>query len=266
MEKTYFLNVISKMLYKIVHRDEPTPEGYQGLNPPEIKFVVFVTGWKNVGIISRVLKTEKVRFHTISKGKGTANSEILNLLGIGDDSKAIILCLEQAPMIPVLFKEVKRKLGFNTPGQGIAFTIPLTAINHPLLLVFKESMLKNDRIALPRNYGGRYMTKEYTHDLILAVINHGHSDEFMNTARAAGARGGTVFQARGQTGEGMIKRFGISIQDEKEIILIMCNRETKVPIMQAVSSAHGLNSKAQGIVFALPVEDVLGIDPDFGID
>jgi len=69
----------------------------------------------------------------------------------------------------------------------------------------------------------------------------------------------STLNARGQAHEGAVKFFGVSVQDEKEIILILTSKEKKVPIMRAVCEAHGLNSKAQGIVFSLPVDDVLGL-------
>jgi len=97
------------------------------------------------------------------------------------------------------------------------------------------------------------------HDLIVSIINNGYCDTFMNTAREAGALGGTILNARGQGHEGAVKFFGISVEDEKEIIIILTNREKKAAIMRAICEAHGLNSDAQGIIFALPVDNVLGL-------
>ena len=231
---------------------------------PSLKLIFFIVDWNRAAVISEVFEEEKVRFHFVSKGRGTASSDILDLLGIGANDKAVILCLEQAVMTPVLLKEVRKKLGFHSPGAGIAFTVPLSAINNPILRVFKQSIHKNEKIAAeefttaPKNEGGS-MAGEYTHDLIISVINQGYSDEFMNTARAAGATGGTVLNARGQAHEGAVKFFGISVQDEKEVIIILTSREKKVAIMRAVCDAHGMNSKAQGIVFALPVDNVMGL-------
>ena len=99
-----------------------------------------------------------------------------------------------------------------------------------------------------------------TNDLIVCIVNQGYSDELMNTAREAGASGGTVINARGQAHEGAVKFFGITVQDEKELILILSSREKKVSIMRAVSETHGLNSNAAGIVFSLPVDDVMGLN------
>ena len=250
-------NLFSKLLSR---RPVKTP-------PPQLNFVFFITDWNKAHVISDVLDEHHVRFHFVTKGIGTANSEIFDLLGIGASEKAVTCCLEQAVLFPILMKEARKKLGFHSPGQGIAFTIPLSAINDPILLSFKQSIYKNEKLSAAATEAaaamskrkGDTMAKEYSHDLIVSIINHGYSDEFMNTARAAGATGGTVLHARGQAHDGVVKFFGISVQDEKEIILILTSREKKVAIMQAVSEAHGLDSEAHGIVASLPVDDVLGL-------
>jgi nitrogen regulatory protein PII len=239
------------------HISKPETEPVKPASLPVIKLLFFIIDWSKTGVISSVFEEEKVRFHFISKGKGTASSEILDLLGIGASEKAVILCLEQDIMVPVLLREVRKKLGFHSPGAGIAFTAPLSGINNPILQVFKESILKNEKIAVEN--GGGAMSGEIKNDLIIAIINQGYCDEFMTAAREAGATGGTVINARGMAHQGPVKFFGVSVQDEKEIIIILTKREKKTPIMQAVSQACGIASKAGGIVFSLPVDQVVGL-------
>jgi nitrogen regulatory protein PII len=96
-------------------------------------------------------------------------------------------------------------------------------------------------------------------DLIISIVNHGYSDEFMTTAREAGATGGTVLNARGLAHQGPVKFFGVFVQDEREIIIILTNREKKTPIMQAVSQAYGITTKAGGLIFSVPVDHVMGL-------
>lgn len=262
-------NLISKLLSKLPG-SPPHPGGAIQGGIPSLKLIFFIVDWNRAKALSRVFEEEKVRFHFASKARGTASSDILDVLGIGASDKAVVLCLEQAVMAPILLKEVRKTLGFNSPGAGIAFTVPLSGINNPVLRVFKQSVHKNEKIAAQAADGGdarppeqgAAMAAEITHDLIISIVNQGYSDEFMNTARAAGAAGGTVLNARGQAHEGAVKFFGISVQDEKEVIIMLTSREKKVPIMRAVSEAHGLNSKAEGIIFSLPVDTVLGLSFD----
>ena len=102
--------------------------------------------------------------------------------------------------------------------------------------------------------------KEISHDLIMAVVNHGFSDELVNIAREAGVSGGTIINARAQAHDWVVNFFGISVQEEKDIILLLVDRGKKVSIMKVLSETHGLNSKANGIVFSMPVDDVMGIN------
>jgi hypothetical protein len=69
---------------------------------PSLQLIFFIVDWNRAKVISGVLEEEKVRFHFITKAKGTASSEILDLLGIGSSDKAVILCLEQAVLAPIL--------------------------------------------------------------------------------------------------------------------------------------------------------------------
>jgi hypothetical protein len=225
---------------------------------PVLRLLIFIIDWAKVRVISSIFEEENVRFHFISKGRGTASSEILDLLGIGSSEKAVILCLEQEVMIPVLLKEVRKKLGFHNPGVGIAFTIPLSGINNPILQVFKESIHKNEKILLERD--SLSMSSEIKNDLVVSIINQGYSEEFMAVAREAGATGGTVINARGLSHEGPIKFFGVSVQDEREILIILTKREQKAAIMQAVSQNYGITTEAGGIIFSLPVDRIMGLN------
>jgi hypothetical protein len=226
---------------------------------PLIKCVAFIVDWAKLRELRDIVEQKNIRFHFIVKARGTAGSEILDLLGIGCSEKAVVLCLEQDIGIPGLMREAARRLGLHNPGAGIAFTLPLSGINQPILQVFKESIEKNFKIAIETE--AEKMNPETKFDLIISVVNQGYSDEFMSLAREAGAGGGTVINARGIAHQGPVKFFGISVQDEKEIIAILAPRDRKTPIMQAVSQAFGISSQAEGIIFSLPVDSVAGLSP-----
>lgn len=96
--------------------------------------------------------------------------------------------------------------------------------------------------------------------VILCIINNGFSETAMEAARQCGARGGTVIHGRGTASKEAEKFFNISIQPEKEIVMILAIKEIKDSILKALYNAVGTNTPAQGIAFALPVDDVIGID------
>ncbi len=100
---------------------------------------------------------------------------------------------------------------------------------------------------------------EYKHEAIFGIVNSGYSETVMDAAKKLGARGGTVINARGTANKDAETFFGISIQPEKEIIMIIVPSELKDDILHAIYKEAGLDSAGQGIAFALPVDAVVGL-------
>lgn len=92
-------------------------------------------------------------------------------------------------------------------------------------------------------------------ELVVCIINNGYADLVMNAARRTGARGGTTFHARGTGNPDIEKFFGISVSPDKEVILIVIDKEIKDEVVSAIYKDAGLDTKGQGIVFTLPVDD-----------
>ncbi len=96
------------------------------------------------------------------------------------------------------------------------------------------------------------------YELILTIINQGYTDIVMDAAREVGATGGTIIKARGAGKREAEKLFGLTVQPEKEVVMILTETQNKNAIMTAIITAAGLNTKGKGICFSLPVDDVLG--------
>lgn len=96
-------------------------------------------------------------------------------------------------------------------------------------------------------------------ELVICVVNAGFSDDVMTAAKSKGARGGTVINARGTANKEAEEFFGITIQPEKELVMIIVPKEIKDDILQAVYKEVGLSTNGQGIAFSIPVDDVVGI-------
>ncbi len=97
------------------------------------------------------------------------------------------------------------------------------------------------------------------HEVIFCIVNAGCSDAVMDIARDVGAKGGTVINARGTANPEAEKLFGITIQPEKEIVMILVEQEIKEPLLHALYKSIGLKTYGQGIAFCMPVEDVVGL-------
>jgi len=95
--------------------------------------------------------------------------------------------------------------------------------------------------------------------LIVTIVNRGHSDLVMTAAKAAGATGGTLLHGLGLGSKEAEKFLGITIQPEKDVILILAPRAKKAQIMEKITHDAGLNTTGRGICFSLPVNNALGL-------
>ena len=107
---------------------------------------------------------------------------------------------------------------------------------------------------------------QYNHEAIFCIVNSGYSEAVMDAAKKLGARGGTVINARGTVinARGTASKeaetfFHITIQPEKEIVMILVPKKIKDDVLHALYKEVGLDTPGQGIAFSVPVDSVVGI-------
>lgn len=62
-------------------------------------------------------------------GKGTAPSEIMDILGLGSPDKAVILGVVKKDEVARIFEKLEEKLKIKTKTVGVSFSVPLAAIS-----------------------------------------------------------------------------------------------------------------------------------------
>jgi regulator of RNase E activity RraA len=97
------------------------------------------------------------------------------------------------------------------------------------------------------------------HEVIFAIVNAGYAEEAMEVARLNGAMGGTILNARGVAKEKEAAFFGITIHPEKEILMLVVEKDIRDAVLNSLYSEMGMDKKAQGIAFSMPVSDVAGL-------
>lgn len=91
------------------------------------------------------------------------------------------------------------------------------------------------------------------YELVICVVNAGFSQNVMEAARAAGAKGGTILRARGSANPESEEFFNIKIQPDKELVMILVPKSIKDDVEKAVYKEAGIADEAKGIIFSLPV-------------
>lgn len=217
---------------------------------PMVLMITIVNRGRGDKMIQKFIK-EGITFNLLSLAKGTASSVILDYLGIGETLKEVLFSTMQFDMSKIALQKMREETSLNQPGEGIAFTIPINS-------VCGHSTAKHLVGHSPDN-GGTKMEVKFHNDLIIAIVERGYCDEVMDAAKSAKAVGGTILKARGTGFTEAEKFFGITIQPEKEMVLILTSSEYRQGIMEAISRKPGLQEKARTIMFSLPVNDVAGL-------
>ena len=101
--------------------------------------------------------------------------------------------------------------------------------------------------------------KDVAYDLIIAIINRGYADYVVDASRDAGATGATIVYGRGVTGPKDETILGINLQPEKELILILVERQDKTKVMQSIIDRTNINEDHKGLCFSIPVSTVSGL-------
>lgn len=166
---------------------------------------------------------------TVVPAKGTASSNFLRVLGLGNKSKEMILIVIDKQKADSIVQAVRK----DGKIQGVA----------ALLGSAKENE----------------MTTKWK--MITIIVNTGYADDIMDAARKAGARGGTITHARGTGTPEDAKFLGVQIVPEKEMILILSAAEQTDKIVKAISELKCLDEPGIGIIYTQDVTDFNNLDP-----
>ena len=103
--------------------------------------------------------------------------------------------------------------------------------------------------------------KTNDHEVVFAIVNSGFAEDVMDIAREQGVRGGTILNARGVVKEDAAAFFGITLHQDKEILMMVVEKSIRDNVLNAIYKQMGMAKKAKGIAFSLPVSDVAGLAP-----
>lgn len=96
-------------------------------------------------------------------------------------------------------------------------------------------------------------------EAVFCIVNTGFSDSVMDAAKKAGASGGTVITARGTANSEAEQLFKITVQPEKEIVMMLVPAAIKDDVLHALYKEVGLSTAGQGIAFSVPVDKAVGL-------
>ncbi|MDR1329395.1 MAG: hypothetical protein LBK23_07330 [Oscillospiraceae bacterium] len=189
-------------------------------------------------------------------GRGTAPKEILDTLGLESREKAVIFSVSSREKIHAAVKTIDRLHGIWRPGTSVVLTVPLNGVAGARMAKYINNNNDNQTGERAENR----MSEEGSFDLIFVIAEEGASEIVVKAAQEkGGATGATIVHARGVGTDAAKKFFGVSIADEKEVVLIACRSRCRRRIMEAIITDAGMQTPAKAIVFSVPVSSASGL-------
>ena len=214
-----------------------------------IKMLISVTKRGNGNKMVDFYKKNNLHYDFICLGTGTANSEMLDYLGLETNEKDVVITMVPSAKIQEIMSGATDEFKLNSPGKGIIFTVPLTAVSARVQKILCKNTDTNKEVPM----------SDRKYELILTILNRGYVDKAMRAAKSAGARGGTILHARRVGFEDVENIFGFTIQPEKDIIMILTDSSVRRDIMNSITEAVGIDTEAKALLFSLPVDEISGM-------
>ena len=99
-----------------------------------MKLLFVIVDRDQVDKVQEAVRKSGTTFCHICYGKGTAKNDLLNILGLGETDKGILLAAVTEKRREQIFSILKEKFNFEKAGAGISFTVPLTSVGGPASL------------------------------------------------------------------------------------------------------------------------------------
>lgn len=218
-------------------------------------FLLFViTDRARTKVARKVLGRHEVNIMLQMIGMGTAKTRLLEYLGLGDKERDVLMCPVTRDETERILLDLKDTLEAGRPGGGVAFTVPMKSVAGPHTL----RLLRGDNAQEMCELRGDCLMEKSSAELVISIVNRGYAGEVVDAAKAAGAQGGTVLRARGTGSDATAKFYKITVEPEKDVVLLVVRRDVRSDVIRAICKAAGLKTSGRGIVFSLPVDDIIG--------
>ena len=182
---------------------------------------------------------------TIMLGRGTVENRWLRLLELTDIRKEIVFMVGEEAISKAALEAIDHKLQFTKPNHGIAFTMPIAGVMGLAGEASESNAQDGGRVSVYR--------------AVFVVVDKGKAEAVMNVARVAGAKGGTIINARGSGIHETATFLNMEIEPEKEIVLMLTPAALADKIVLAIRDSLKIDEPGNGILFVQEVSETYGL-------
>lgn len=209
----------------------------------EFNVMTLIISEHQANLFIDIIKEKNLYDGIVFLAKGTVKNSFLNLIGLKNQKMRLIDVLIESEKSKEIIDYTAEKLKLNEPNHGIAY---LTS----------KRMVKDEegKSNVSNTIGVKTMFKKIT-----VIVNRGMADDVMDIARESGARGGTILHGKGTGSKNAAKLFGMEVEPEKELILIIVPTELEENVVNNLYDKLEMHKGGNGILFVEDITDVRGI-------
>ena len=229
------------LLFKIKSAGEEHAERKKPVSRYEcVYFVVYK------GLASRILhfaRKRGVSGGTIFYGRQTAKGFWKHLFRLDHVEKEVLVIVTEQKLAYQLMRMVSKLLQFGMTGDGITFSVPVARFIGDG--GDKHHITEKEKVT-------------FMYDAINIIVNKGMAEEMLAAAQSAGAYSGTIVNARGAGQSETSRLFSLDIEPEKELLLIVVERDRTDAVIDAVNAQIDLDAPGNGIMYVQEVSRIYG--------
>lgn len=180
-------------------------------------------------------------------GKGITNKHPLNFLGLQNEKRIVTNIITNSENPLKALDALAEELQLYKPRHGIAY------MTVPQIVRYVDGNLQKEEKEVES------VNKDNAYTKLTLIVNRGKAEDAINIARRPGIRGGTILHGRGTCSECTAKLFGIEIEPEKELVIMVMPNELVDEVIDDLFEELKLDDAGNGILFTEPVWNVRGI-------
>ncbi len=214
---------------------------------PAARMLTFVLMSDSSIAAAKFIKKMQISSTTIL-ARGSISSALLNALGITSDRREVVKVLMSHSAADKFLSEINEKLRLQDPGNGIVY------ISEVIACMDADNNL-NVRFEDTENS----VSEDAMYNKITVIVDRGSAERIVEIAKEAGARGGTIMRGKGSAGKDAQKIFGIEIEPEKELAVIITPIGITRVVFDAIVREAELELPGKGIIYVEPIVDAIGL-------
>jgi len=183
---------------------------------------------------------------TICLARGTVNNRLLDILGLSDIRKEVVLMISNKQAVEHLVQILDHEFRFDKPNHGIAFTTSIS------------SVVGSRKYSSEKSVEGTEGDQPMYH-AITVIVDRGKAEDVIDAATKAGSRGGTIINARGAGIHETSKVFAMDIVPEKEMVLILSEGDKTEGIVEKIRTDLDIDEPGKGIIYVQEVNKTYGL-------